>query len=94
MEQALFDYELAGKVWEYLRLAGAASPGGGQRVCVKRQGSLGKMVLAWLQVHRPDLAQVSVPTCSFDELDIAPLMPIIWDHAASRMKLLNQAMGT
>jgi hypothetical protein len=93
MEEALFDYELAGKVWEFLRLAGAANPSGGQRVCVKRQGNVGRLVLAWQQTHRPDLAQISSPTCAFDEMDISPMMPIIWEHAALRMKLLNRVMG-
>lgn len=93
MEEALFDYELAGMVWEFLRLAGFSGNSSGHHVCVKRSSGLGKTVLAWQQAHRPDLAQLSAPTCAFDELDISPMMPIIWEHAAGRMKRLNQVMG-
>ncbi len=82
MEQALFDYELAGRVWDLMRLAGQGSSGGIGNLCIKRNSSRGRPLLAWLQTHYPELAQQGSPACAFDEMEVTRLLKLIWEHAA------------
>ena len=93
LDAALFDYQLAGKLWELLRQAGQnGSAQNIRRVCLKRTSATGGLLVAYLK-SLDALPPVGADGCSLDEIEITGQVSFLWDHASGEMRKASQILG-
>lgn len=89
LQDALFAYELSGKLWHILRQVGMSSVAGNiRRVCVRRASAAGQELTAYLA----SLGALPPPQsdgCPYEEIDITRQMTFLWERASQQLRQAN-----